>query len=415
MTNDDGIDDTAQVTKPAPSDEGAVERSETEGETTPRIVKLGDVATIRRDVVDPGEVDATTTYLGLEDIERGGRILQYRHVADSRLTSSKFTFSKTDLLYGKLRPNLGKIAKPECDGICSTDILPIAPGESLHRDFLGYYLSQPRMVAFAASRTSGANLPRISPKTLLQIPVPLPPLVEQCRIVSILDRADAIRTKRRQVLAAYDALPRSLFAEMFGGLKAEKRVSDVVERMRTGPFGSDLHHDEFVDSGISVLGLDNVVGNTFRWVQRRYITPEKYESLKRYTVYPGDVLVSIMGTAGRCVVVPDDIPTAINTKHICAITVNRDVLNPVFLRAVFLWHREARIHLLRSVKGSIMDGLNMGIIKKMPVILPPLALQREFAERVAAIEASRRKVERALALDDELFASLQSRAFRGEL
>ena len=285
------------------------------------------------------------------------------------------------------------------------------------RTYLGAYLRSERAIDYYKAKLQGSTARRRSlpNSTFLALPIYLPPLDEQRRIVAILDRADAIRVKRRHMLADFDELPRSLFLKMFGDMTATKHVENVIEKMRTGPFGSDLHHDEFVDDGISVLGLDNVVGNKFQWGQRRYITSEKYEKLKRYTVYPGDVLVSIMGTAGRCVVVPDDIPTAINTKHICAISVDREVLEPLFLRAVFLWHRQARMHLLKSVKGSIMDGLNMGIIKKMPVITPPLPLQREFARRVEAIAAARAKVERALALDDELFASLQSRAFRGEL
>ena len=245
--------------------------------------------------------------------------------------------------------------------------------------------------------------------------VPLPPLDEQRRIAAILDKADEIRTKRREALAHLDTLPRSVFDSMFGAIAAEETVASLATNIRTGPFGSQLLHSEFVDRGVAVLGLDNVVGNEFRWAERRFITPTKYEQLKRYTVQPGDVLISIMGTTGRCVVVPDDIPLAINTKHICAITVDSNRVLPSFLRAAFLWHRDSRAHLLRQTKGSIMDGLNMGIIKAMPVPVPALDLQREFTAKVAATNNQRSAVERALAADDELFACLQSRAFRGEL
>lgn len=243
----------------------------------------------------------------------------------------------------------------------------------------------------------------------------VPPLREQQRIAAILDRADAIRAKRRQTLDQLDALPQSVFHSMFGNEGAAATVVDVATRVRTGPFGSQLLHGEFVDEGVAVLGLDNVVGNEFRWAERRYITPAKYEQLKRYTVSPGDVLISIMGTTGRCVVVPAGIPTAINTKHICAITVDSGRINPEFLRATFLWHPESRGHLRRQTKGSIMDGLNMGIIKAMPIPLPALARQEEFADRLRAIDQRHTATRSALAADDELFASLQARAFRGEL
>jgi type I restriction enzyme, S subunit len=243
----------------------------------------------------------------------------------------------------------------------------------------------------------------------------LPPLDEQRRIAAILDQAGALRAKRRQVLAHLDALAQSIFHDMFGRVEASSTVEDVAVNIRTGPFGSQLLHGEFVDEGVAVLGLDNVVQNEFSWVGKRFITHEKYEKLRRYTVSPGDVLISIMGTTGRCVIVPEDIGPAINTKHMCAITVDRERVDPEFLRASFLWHPESRAHLLRQTKGSIMDGLNMGIIKSMPVPLPTLSWQREFARRIAQVGVQRTCVRRVSDAEDALFRSLQSRAFRGEL
>jgi type I restriction enzyme S subunit len=378
-------------------------------------VALGSVATIERKGVDPYSVAPDTLYLGLEHIERGGRIIGHDTVAGAQLASTKFQFSAEHVLFGKLRPNLGKVSRPNFAGVCSTDILPIRPGRDLDRNYLAHYLAQPSMVDFAASRTSGANLPRLSPTVLATFQVPLPSVSEQRRIAAILDHADTLRAQRRQALAYLDSMPPAIFYEMFAEAPATSTVASEASLIRTGPFGSQLLHSEFVDEGIAVLGLDNVVGNEFRWGERRYITPTKYEQMKRYTVRPGDVLISIMGTTGRCVVVPDDIPIAINTKHICAITPNPSRLHPTFLRAAFLWHPESLAHLRRQTKGSIMDGLNMGIIKSMPIPVPPLSAQHEFAEKAEHVAINRGIMSRAANADDDLFASLQSRAFAGEL
>lgn len=380
-----------------------------------RTVELAEVATIERNGVDPSALPPDTLYIGLEHIERGGRIIGHSTVAGAEVVSNKFRFNAEHVLFGKLRPNLGKISRPDFAGVCSTDILPIRPSRDLDRDFLAHYLSQPSMVDFAASRTSGANLPRLSPAALAKFPVPLPPLADQRRVAAILDHADDLRAKRGQVLAHLNALTQSVFEEMFRHEPTVTTVADVAKEIRTGPFGSQLLHGEFVSEGIAVLGLDNVVGNEFRWGERRFITPAKYEQLRRFTVHPGDVLISIMGTTGRCVVVPAGIPTAINTKHICAITADQTRIVPSFLRAAFLWNRKSRAHLRQQTKGSIMDGLNMGIIKAMPIPVPPLHVQQAFAQRTQGIERVRSISERASLVDCELFASLQSRAFRGEL
>jgi type I restriction enzyme S subunit len=269
---------------------------------------------------------------------------------------------------------------------------------------------------------SGSSVPQLNKRDLEPLPIPIPPLDEQRRIVEVLDRADALRTRRREALTCLDELARSIFLDMFGDPDKSwpwRTVTDLAAKgrgaIRTGPFGSQLLRDEFVDEGIAVLGIDNVVKNEFTWDKRRYITPEKYRKLQRYTVYPGDVLISIMGTCGRCAIVPADISVAINTKHLCCITLDPEKCLPGFLHAYFLQHSGAQSYLAWAAKGAIMAGLNMEIIKDLPVALPPLTDQRLFAEKLGRITSTKVVQERQLGELNELFETLQYRAFRGEL
>ena len=261
----------------------------------------------------------------------------------------------------------------------------------------------------------------------LEIPLPYkngkPDLEEQKRIAAILDKADAIRRKLQQSLRLSDDFLRSVFLDMFGDPEGQGWESTTVEELasqkkgsiRTGPFGSQLLHSEFVDEGIAVLGIDNAVRNKFAWGQPRFITEEKYEDLKRYTVHPGDVLITIMGTCGRCAVVPHDVPKAINTKHLCCITLDPKKCLPEFLHSYFLLHPMAKSYLGQAAKGAIMDGLNMGLIKSLPVPIVPIALQRAYIKIVKHRANVYNHLTTQAAESETLFSSLQQRAFRGEL
>jgi type I restriction enzyme S subunit len=282
------------------------------------------------------------------------------------------------------------------------------------------------------SLTTYATVKHLSARQIKAIKFPLPPVSEQKRIVAILDEAfagieKAVANTEKNLANARELFENTVIDRVFGDPDTKGWKESPVEKLarpekgsiRTGPFGSQLLHSEFVDKGIAVLGIDNAVNNKFAWGRRRFITPEKYEDLKRYTVKPGDVLITIMGTCGRCAVVPENIPLSINSKHLCCISLDQEKCIPQFLHAYFLYHPVARLFLGSHAKGSIMSGLNMGIIKKLPVRLPSLKEQRAIVESIETLSNETLQLEMiyqqkrtALA---ELKQSLLQKAFSGEL
>ena len=218
-------------------------------------------------------------------------------------------------------------------------------------EFLAYLLvsKEHKEVLLGIGDDTGATRQALTKSQLQNYQIPIPPLEEQKRIVAVLDAAFEGLTRAKENAEANLQNARDLFerriASAFQEVESAKSVNastvaqiamPVKGSMRTGPFGSQLLHSEFTSEGIAVLGIDNAVKNEFRWGKSRFISPEKYETLRRYTVKPGDVIITIMGTCGRCAVVPNDIPVAINTKHLCCITLDQEKCLPAYLHAYFL-------------------------------------------------------------------------------
>lgn len=161
-----------------------------------------------------------------------------------------------------------------------------------------------------------------------------------------------------------------------------------------------------------MLGIDNAVQNRFVWAERRFISEAKFELLRRYEVRSGDVIVTIMGTTGRSAVVPDDIPRAISTKHIATVTPDRSRVIPQFLSHTIHSNSEVARQISAANHGAIMAGLNVGVIRRLRVRVPPLALQQQFETAVLKIYAVVDRMTQASHESDGLSGAVAQRAFR---
>lgn len=317
-------------------------------------------------------------------------------------------------------------------GLVAINTIPVATNqgfksfvasESLDPNFLYWWLKANRQRL--EDLGTGATFKEISKRVVSEVKVPLPPIAEQHRIAAILDKADSIRRKREEALNLANELLRSAYVHIVGHLNPAqsgwqtKTIEELAEAkkgsIRSGPFGSALKHSEFVAEGIAVLGIDNAVQNRFAWADRRFITPEKYEQLKRYRVHPNDVMITIMGTTGRSAVAPEDIPLSITTKHLATITCNARLIHPEVLS--YAIHSDPVIiqQIQAYNKGAIMDGLNLGIIRKLKINLPPMDEQIRFVSILKSVQNFQERSSTPEMNGSDLFASLSQRAFRAEL
>jgi len=399
-----------------------------------RLVPLGQVAEVNPRLPRDAGISAAdeVAFLPMDAVSEAGSVAYQQRRRMDEVTNGYTSFRRGDILLAKITPCMenGKAAYLDAleteYGFGSTEFHVLRPSQDLDGRYAFYLIWNPRFRHLAECRMTGsAGQKRVPASFLKELEIPLPPPAEQRRIAAILDKADAIRRKHEQALACIEEAIQSTFIHVVGprapgyGVWREKSFDFLVApgsaAMRTGPFGSDLLHSEFVDSGVAVLGIDNAVQNKFAWAERRYITEAKYDKLKRYTVHPGDVIVTIMGTTGRSAVIPQDIPLAITTKHLATITLDRRKAEPEVISNALHRHPYILRQIAKENKGAIMAGLNLGIIKALRIPLPPIEVQRQFVTELERLRCLERKVVDAQRTADVLFGSLSQRAFRGEL
>ena len=380
------------------------------------MVALGEVASIERNSIDPSTIDAGTAYVGLENIEKGGDNLSFQSVDPCELASSKFVFDERHVLFGKLRPNLCKVVTPKRNGICSTDILPVSPGKRLSRDYLLHFLKLPSSVEWATRNASGANLPRLSPKILETFPIPLPPLDDQKRIAGILDRADALRRKRRDALALLDTLTQSIFVEMFGDPVSnpmghdEVVMGDVVHSASDGPHVSP----KYSETGIPFISTRHVKTAKIVWEDLKFIDDdEAARQWKKCKPEYSDILYTKGGTTG--------IAALVDVDFAFAVWVHVALLKPIKNKVLPLWlvtmlnndycYRQSQ----DFTHGVANRDLGLKRMVNIRIYLPTMVEQQRFVHAATALERLRVQSTEALSKLESLFASLQSRAFSGKL
>ena len=268
-----------------------------------------------------------------------------------------------------------------------------------------------------SSLGSGSTFKAITIGTLKELKIPLPSLDQQKKIAAILDAADAYRQKTKALIEKYDELTQSLFLDMFGDPLGnpkgwEKRtLNDVCIKITDGEHGTVKR----LDSGKLYLMARNVRHDSLEMDEVSYISQEDHERIyKRCNPEAGDLLLVCVGaTIGRCCLVPFNFEDFSLARSVALIKPNNK-LNSLFLLYHFKdLHFQNKIQNSRNI--SAQAGLYTGQIKKLKVILPPIELQNQFAERVKAIEEQKVQAQASLAQAEDLFNSLLQRAFKGEL
>lgn len=265
----------------------------------------------------------------------------------------------------------------------------------------------------------GATFKEISKAITTEVRIPLPALAEQRRVVSILDSIQTLRTLRQSTITQLESERAALFAAAFGDSAAfhgdRRPLGSLASKYSDGPFGSDLKSSHYTEGGVRVVRLQNIGVGVFLDDDRAFVSESHFRDISRHECLPGDVLIGTLGDPNlRACIQPESIPTAVNKADCVQFRPDTNLVTAEYIEG-FLNHPSTVAGASQLVLGQTRGRISMGRLRGLEVPVPPLAAQEAFSRLIRSWKSLRDAQVSHLGKLDELFASLQHRAFRGEL
>lgn len=398
-------------------------------------MKLGEIASYGDTPTKVMAIDVPddTWILELEDIEAGGELLVKKR-ADSRMSvGEKTVFKKGQVLYSKLRPYLKKVLVADENGISTPELISFDLYADINANYIKYCLTNSYVDRVINKRSYGIKMPRVDAGFMVNLPIPVPPIQEQDRIVKLvenimdeincIDEAQKKYTNDIEILIAklidsgiqgklteqlsedgnaedlYEEI-RAEKAKLVKGCKIKKekalpeitedaipfnipsnwkwvRLGDISAKISSGntPAGGKKSN-AYVEKGYSFFREQNIYNDGIHEEGLVYITEELLKTRENSTVMPMDILLNITGgSIGRCALVPDDFTKGSINQHILIIR----MIDP---RLRFYIHTcICSPFIQKYIKGNTVgdkDGFSAGRCKNMLIPLPPLEEQRRI-------------------------------------
>lgn len=432
--------------------------------------ELAQVVEIGSEQVNPFRFpDDLFNYLALENIEQGsGKVIDFTPTLGKNIKSNKFKFTSKHVLYGKLRPYLRKAFAPEFEGVSATDLLPLLPDENnLDRKYLVWWLLSPQILDYVVGKQTGVKMPRLRSNDLAQMPIPLPPLPEQQRIVakieSLFEQSRAARAALTRVPALMSQFRRAVLASAFRGELVEPDPNDepaasLLERIRDTREQSGYKKTiEPIDTSdlpelpegwewVKIEQIGDVSGGLTKNSKRSALS-EKLPYLRVANVYfnrlelsdvqdigiqeselertllkKGDLLVvegnGSIEQIGRVAVWDGSIEPCVHQNHVIKIRFSPTDISRYIL--FWLLSTEGRDQIMKVTSStSGLYTLSLSKVSQLLVPLAPLALQSRIVAKIEALFAQADIIEQAASVSlrraEQVDQSILARAFRGEL
>jgi len=367
----------------------------------------------------PKDIGAGVPYLTVKDVsDRTIDLAGCSFISEADYLAAKAANSapqRGDVLFSK-DGTVGKVHVVATDhpfAVLSSLAILRPKRETTDPGYLGHALRAPATLDQALKKKTGSAIRRIVLSDLRQVQIPVPPLPEQRRIAAILDQADALRAKRREALAQLDSLTQAIFIEMFGDPVVNPKAWELVP---LGSVGS-------LDRGVSKARPRNapeLLGGPYPLIQtgdvancdgyvRKHTSTYSEVGLRQSKLWPaGTLCITIAANIAKTGILMFDacFPDSV---------VGFRAAHPATVEYARVWLSFLQKTLEDAAPESAQKNINLAILRDLKIPVPPLPLQQAFAARIQTVE-SLKATHRAALLDlDALFASLQHRAFTGQL
>lgn len=372
-------------------------------------VKLGDILTLINGRAYKQEelLTSGTPVIRIQNLNGGDRWFY----SDLSLPEEKYCESG-DLLFA-WSATFGPYLWNGPKSIFHYHIWKVLPSQNLDKGYAYHMLQSITARVKAAGR--GISMIHMTKAGMEAWEVDLPPLDEQKRIAAILDKADALRAKRRQAIALLDSLTQSIFLEMFeqGNLGWPNiELKDAVKQGTIVTYGIVQAGEEF-EGGVPYIRTGDIQGGEIVCEHLRHTAPQIAVKFSRSRVEAGDIVMSIRATVGTTALVPAELEGANLTQGTARIAPGADLEADYLL--YYLRSDPVQAWIQRQVKGATFREITLARLRELNVVVPPIDLQREFTAAMRKIRHMKSKLTDAIAASDTLFTSLQHRAFTGQL
>ncbi|CQD24840.1 restriction endonuclease subunit S [Mycolicibacterium farcinogenes] len=392
-----------------------------------KIVALGEVTESVKTWNPTRDPDAEFLYVDLSAVDNAVKAITYTATVKGRDAPSRARqLIKTgDILVSTVRPNLNAVAAVEArfDGVtASTGFTVLRPTPLLDSRYLFHWVQTKEFVSDMVRKATGASYPAVSDRIIKNSKFRLPPIDEQRRVAAILDHTDGLRAKRREAHKQRMNVAQSILIDQFGDLAKNSRrwpKYELAELSESGlRNGAYFPRGSYTSDGHEMVHMSDVFYDHVHRGQLKRVGASESD-LRRFAVTADDLLIArrslnYSGAAKPCLVPHSDEPLLFESSLI-KFAPRQDTIRARYLFHVLSNESFRRSEITKIITGTTIFGVSQSNLSRVQVPVPPLHLQDDYLAKVEAAEAVGGIQTRATSQLDELFGSLQARAFRGEL